>query len=102
MAKKNLSPKELSAFTALALSVPISLGFFILHQNWITGLVSFILIFFGVIGGALTFGFIGFFLGPTLLAVGYRLVPQRRLPDAGLTGEDGGLVPGGDDAAETA
>lgn len=45
MAKKNLSPKELSAFTALALSIPISLGFFVLHQNWITGLVSFVLIF---------------------------------------------------------
>jgi len=36
--------------------------------------LPFILIFFGVIGGALTFGFIGVFLGPTLLAVGYRLV----------------------------
>jgi two-component system phosphate regulon sensor histidine kinase PhoR len=47
MAKKNLSPKELSAFTALALSIPISLGFFLLHKNWITGLVSFVLIFFG-------------------------------------------------------
>lgn len=47
MAKKNLSPKELSAFTALVLSIPISLGFFIIHKNWITGLVSFILIFFG-------------------------------------------------------
>jgi len=47
MAKKNLSPKELSAFTALALSIPVSLGFFILHQNWITGLVSFVLIFLG-------------------------------------------------------
>jgi two-component system phosphate regulon sensor histidine kinase PhoR len=47
MAKKNLSPKELSAFTALVLSVPISLGFFILHKNWIAGVVSFVLIFFG-------------------------------------------------------
>jgi two-component system phosphate regulon sensor histidine kinase PhoR len=47
MTKKNLSPKELSAFTALALSIPISLGFFILHKNWITGLVSFVFIFFG-------------------------------------------------------
>lgn len=47
MAKKNLSPKELSAFTALVLSAPISLGFFILHKNWITGLVSFVLIFLG-------------------------------------------------------
>jgi predicted PurR-regulated permease PerM len=35
-----------------------------------------ILIFFGVLGGALTFGFIGVFLGPTLLAVGYRLVEE--------------------------
>ena len=36
--------------------------------------LPFILIFFGVIGGALAFGFIGVFLGPTLIAVGYRLV----------------------------
>jgi predicted PurR-regulated permease PerM len=36
--------------------------------------LPFILIFFGVIGGALAFGFIGVFLGPTLLAVGFRLV----------------------------
>jgi len=38
--------------------------------------LPFILIFFGVIGGALAFGFIGVFLGPTLLAVGYRLVEE--------------------------
>jgi predicted PurR-regulated permease PerM len=36
--------------------------------------LPFILIFFGVIGGVLAFGFIGVFLGPTLLAVAYRLV----------------------------
>lgn len=36
--------------------------------------MPFLLIFFGVIGGALTFGFIGVFLGPTLLAVGFRVV----------------------------
>jgi predicted PurR-regulated permease PerM len=36
--------------------------------------MPFILIFFGVLGGALCFGFIGVFIGPTLLAVGYRLV----------------------------
>ncbi len=36
--------------------------------------LPFILIFFGVLGGALAFGFIGVFLGPTLLAVGYRLI----------------------------
>ena len=38
--------------------------------------LPFILIFFGVIGGALTFGFIGVFLGPTLLAVGYRVIGE--------------------------
>jgi predicted PurR-regulated permease PerM len=36
--------------------------------------MPFILIFFGVIGGALAFGLIGVFLGPTLLAVAYRLL----------------------------
>ncbi|MEO8332252.1 MAG: AI-2E family transporter [Gallionella sp.] len=38
--------------------------------------MPFLLIFLGVIGGALTFGFIGVFIGPTLLAVGYRLVQE--------------------------
>jgi predicted PurR-regulated permease PerM len=40
--------------------------------------LPFILIFFGVLGGALMFGFIGVFIGPTLLAVGYRLVEEWR------------------------
>lgn len=35
-----------------------------------------ILILFGVLGGAMAFGFIGVFIGPTLLAVGYRLVKE--------------------------
>jgi len=38
--------------------------------------MPFILIFFGVLGGAVAFGFIGVFLGPTLLAVGFRLVAE--------------------------
>ncbi|MHC1767472.1 MAG: AI-2E family transporter [Verrucomicrobiia bacterium] len=38
--------------------------------------MPFILIFFGVIGGALGFGVIGVFLGPTLLAVAYRLIDE--------------------------
>jgi predicted PurR-regulated permease PerM len=38
--------------------------------------MPFILIFFGVLGGAMAFGFIGVFLGPTFLAVGYRLVAE--------------------------
>ena len=38
--------------------------------------LPFLLIFFGVLGGAVAFGFIGVFLGPTLLAVGYRLIKE--------------------------
>jgi predicted PurR-regulated permease PerM len=38
--------------------------------------MPFILILLGVLGGAMAFGFIGVFLGPTLLAVGYRLIKE--------------------------
>jgi predicted PurR-regulated permease PerM len=38
--------------------------------------MPFLLIVFGVLGGALTFGFIGVFIGPTLLAVGFRLLEE--------------------------
>lgn len=47
MAKKNLSPRQLSAFTSLVLSVPISLGIYILRPNWLVGLASFVVIFTG-------------------------------------------------------
>ena len=50
--------------------------------------MPFLLIFFGVIGGALAFGFIGVFIGPTLLAVGYRLVAEWSASSrADVTGE---------------
>ncbi len=38
--------------------------------------LPFLLIFFGVVGGAIAFGFIGVFLGPTLIAVGYRMISE--------------------------
>jgi len=38
--------------------------------------MPFVLIFMGVFGGGLTFGLIGIFLGPTLLAVSFRLVEE--------------------------
>lgn len=38
--------------------------------------MPFVLIFCGVLGGALAFGVIGVFLGPTLLAVAYRLIDE--------------------------
>lgn len=38
--------------------------------------MPFVLIFVGVIGGALAFGLVGVFLGPTLLAVAFRLIAE--------------------------
>jgi predicted PurR-regulated permease PerM len=37
------------------------------------GTTPLILVILGVLGGAMAFGLIGLFLGPTLLAVGYGL-----------------------------
>jgi predicted PurR-regulated permease PerM len=39
-----------------------------------------LLVFLGVLGGVIAFGFIGIFLGPTLLAVGYTLLQQWMAP----------------------
>jgi predicted PurR-regulated permease PerM len=36
----------------------------------------------GVLGGALAFGFLGIFLGPTLLAAGYSLLDEWSSPCA--------------------
>jgi predicted PurR-regulated permease PerM len=67
--------------------------------------MPFILIFCGVIGGALAFGLVGVFLGPTLLAVGFRLIeewssePAELAPglivesSSGLHGEAGSDTP---------
>jgi len=44
---KNLSPQQLSAFTALILSVPISFGIWILRPDWVIALVSFFITFIG-------------------------------------------------------
>ncbi len=42
--------------------------------------MPFLLIFCGVIGGALAFGLVGIFLGPTMLAVAFRLVEEWSSP----------------------
>jgi predicted PurR-regulated permease PerM len=45
--------------------------------------LPFALIFCGVIGGALAFGLVGIFLGPTLLAIAFRLIDEwssNRIP----------------------
>lgn len=38
--------------------------------------MPFILVLFGVMGGALAFGFVGIFIGPILLAVGFSLLQE--------------------------
>jgi predicted PurR-regulated permease PerM len=40
------------------------------------GKLPFLLVFLGVLGGILAFGFIGIFLGPVLLAIGFSLVKE--------------------------
>jgi two-component system phosphate regulon sensor histidine kinase PhoR len=47
---KNLSPRQLSALTALVLSVPVSLGIFILVSEWWIALAAFVIIFAGSYG----------------------------------------------------
>lgn len=41
-----------------------------------TGGTPFLIVMFGVLGGAIIFGFIGVFIGPALLAVGYGLIDE--------------------------
>jgi predicted PurR-regulated permease PerM len=42
--------------------------------------LPFAVVFLGVLGGVLAFGVIGAFLGPTLLALGYRLLGEWTSP----------------------
>ena len=44
---KNLSPNQLSAFTAFVLSIPVSVGYYILRNEWYIPLIAFILTFLG-------------------------------------------------------
>ena len=44
---KNLSPKQLSALTAILLASPISLGIYVLTGNRVVGLTSLLIIFSG-------------------------------------------------------
>ena len=58
--------------------------------------MPFVLIFCGVIGGALAFGLVGVFLGPTLLAVTFRLIEEWSSkptePNAELAVEAGSVL----------
>ena len=44
---KNLSPLQLSLFTAMVLSIPIAAGYYVLHPLWWITLIVFITIFLG-------------------------------------------------------
>ena len=51
--------------------------------------LPFAIVFLGVLGGVLAFGVIGAFLGPTLLAVGYRLASEWTAGELGLDPDQG-------------
>jgi predicted PurR-regulated permease PerM len=44
------------------------------------GALPLLLVFMGVLGGLITFGFIGVFLGPVILAIGYALLTEWMNP----------------------
>ena len=48
--QKNLSPQQLAALTALALSVPIAIGIFVFKPVWWIALLSMVIIFLGSFG----------------------------------------------------
>jgi len=50
--------------------------------------LPFLLVFIGVLGGLLAFGFIGIFIGPTLLALAYALVLQWINSEADVRSDD--------------
>lgn len=41
---KNLTPRQLSFLTALAISIPTAFVFYLINQNWITFIISFVLL----------------------------------------------------------
>lgn len=50
LSTKNFSPQQLSALTALALSVPITLGIFVFKPVWWIAALSFVVIYLGSFG----------------------------------------------------
>ena len=50
LSKKNISPQQLSALTALGLSMPIAIGIYFIKPVWWIALLSFVLVFMGSYG----------------------------------------------------
>lgn len=72
---KNLSPNQLSALIALALSVPVSLGIYFLTYNWEAALISFGVIWAGSYG-LIRFSFEKFIYRKIKLI--YKLINQTK------------------------
>ena len=47
---KNLSPRQLAAFTACILAIPVSIGTYFLTGSWMVAFFSFIIVFGGSYG----------------------------------------------------
>lgn len=60
------------------------------------GPLPLVLVFMGVLGGLLAFGFIGVFLGPVFLAIAYVLLSEWMRPPADVQGGDRMPAPGTD------
>jgi predicted PurR-regulated permease PerM len=50
-------------------------------------ILPFLLTFLGVLGGVVAFGFVGLFIGPTLLAVAYSLINEWTGSNAEIAAE---------------
>ncbi len=44
---KNLSPRQLSAFTAIVLAVPVSILVYLVEKSWLWAIASFVILFLG-------------------------------------------------------
>jgi two-component system phosphate regulon sensor histidine kinase PhoR len=47
LSTKNLSPQQLSLYTAVILSIPISFGYYFMHPEWWVALIVFAIVFSG-------------------------------------------------------
>jgi len=56
------------------------------------GTLPLLLVFMGVVGGLVAFGFIGVFLGPVILAIGYAMLAEWMNPSA-QAGQQGAATP---------
>jgi predicted PurR-regulated permease PerM len=65
------------------------------------GTLPLLLVLLGIFGGVLSFGFLGIFIGPVLLAVGYSLIKEWAPDDTAAAGT-APLPPSGDDGGAAA